>query len=52
MPRYRGSPDRKIDYIFTEGAVKANTCRIVPGVLSDHLPLEAVMEIWPLNFPT
>ena len=46
------NPDRKIDYIFTGGNIAAKTCRIVPGVLSDHLPLEAVMEIWPLNFPT
>ena len=38
-------PDRKIDYIFTKGAVKATACRIVPGVLSDHLPLEATLEI-------
>lgn len=38
-------PDRKIDYIFTKGAVKATACRIVPGVLSDHLPLEAALEV-------
>lgn len=38
-------PDRKIDYIFTKGDIKATTCRIVPGVLSDHLPLEAMLEI-------
>ncbi len=38
-------PDRKIDYIFTKGDIKAKTCRIVPGVLSDHLPLEATLEI-------
>ncbi len=40
-------PDRKIDYIFTKGNITAKNCRIVPGVLSDHLPLEAVMEIRP-----
>ena len=38
-------PDRKIDYIFTKGNIEAASCRIVPGVLSDHLPLEATLEI-------
>lgn len=38
-------PDRKIDYIFTKGNIKATSCRIIPGVLSDHLPLEATLEI-------
>ena len=41
------APDRKIDYIFTKGNITAKNCRIVPGVLSDHLPLEAVIEIAP-----
>ncbi|MBQ6119066.1 MAG: endonuclease/exonuclease/phosphatase family protein [Clostridia bacterium] len=40
-------PDRKIDYIFTKGNVTVRSCRNVSGVLSDHLPLEAVMEIGP-----
>ena len=35
------APDRKIDYIFTKGNISAVSCRAVPGVLSDHLPLEA-----------
>ena len=39
------APDRKIDYIFTKGDITAKTCRIVPGVLSDHLPLCAELEI-------
>ncbi len=39
------NPDRKIDYIFTRGNINARSCRIVPGVLSDHLPLEATLEI-------
>ncbi len=39
------APDRKIDYIFTKGDITAKTCRIVPGVLSDHLPLEAELEV-------
>ena len=39
------APDRKIDYIFTQGNIIAKTCRVVPGVLSDHLPLEVVAEI-------
>ena len=38
------NPDRKIDYIFTKGNIAAKTCRIVPGALSDHLPLEATLE--------
>ena len=38
------APDKKIDYIFTRGNIKATSCRIVPGVLSDHLPLEATLE--------
>ena len=37
-------PDRKIDYIFTRGNIRATSCRVVPGVLSDHLPLEATLE--------
>ena len=40
-------PDRKIDYIFTRGNITAKTCRVVPGVLSDHLPLAAELEITP-----
>ena len=39
------APDRKIDYIFTAGRIKALSCRAVPGVLSDHLPLCAELEI-------
>ena len=39
------APDRKIDYIFTRGNITVKSCRIVPGILSDHLPLEAEMEI-------
>ncbi len=38
------APDRKIDYIFTRGNIRATSCRVVPGVLSDHLPLEATLE--------
>lgn len=40
-------PDRKIDYVFTRGNITVRSCRAVSGVLSDHLPLEAVMEIGP-----
>ena len=39
------APDRKIDYIFTKGNITAKTCHVVPGVLSDHLPLEAELEV-------
>ena len=39
------APDRKIDYIFTKGNIKATSCRVVPGVLSDHLPLEAEIGV-------
>lgn len=38
-------PDRKIDYIFTKGDITAKSCRIVPGILSDHLPLYAELEV-------
>ena len=38
-------PDRKIDYIFTKGNIRARSCRVVPGVLSDHLPLAAELEV-------
>ena len=39
------APDRKIDYIFTKGNITAKSCRVVPGILSDHLPLEAELEV-------
>ena len=42
-------PDRKIDYIFTKGNIRATSCRVVPGVLSDHLPLEATLEFGELT---
>ncbi|MCR5041285.1 MAG: endonuclease/exonuclease/phosphatase family protein [Clostridia bacterium] len=38
-------PDRKIDYIFTSGAVRVRSCGVVPGVLSDHLALAAELEL-------
>ena len=41
------APDRKIDYIFTRGNITVKSCRAVPGVLSDHLPLAAELEITP-----
>lgn len=39
------APDRKIDYIFTRGNITVKSCRIVPGILSDHLPLFAELEL-------
>ena len=39
------APDRKIDHIFTKGNITVKSCRIVPGILSDHLPLEAELEV-------
>lgn len=38
-------PDRKIDYIFTGEDIKVKSFRVLDIILSDHRPVEAVLEV-------